>query len=163
MSSLQQFEAYISAQKNVAIQFVAIGVGLILLALLLHYFGKSSLSNGLKTGSLICGFFILVGGIAYNITENKLCQTQTILYQKSKVEFQEVETERMQKVVKGYPIYQIVGVGFIILSLMVILFVKQPFWNGVAFAVIIYWVGFLLVEAYSHQSIKVYFDFLKSQ
>ena len=69
----------------------------------------------------------------------------------------------MQKVVKDYPIYQAVGAGLIVWALLVILFVKKPFWHGVAFAVIIYSVGFLLVEAYSHQSIKTYFDLLKRQ
>ena len=163
MELLTHFEAYINAQKNVAVQFIIIGVGLIVMALFLQFFGKSSLSSGLKMGALICGLFILIGGFAYNNTENKLRKTQTSLYQKSEKNFQQVEKERMQKVVKDYPIYQAAGAGLIVLALLVILFVKKPFWDGVAFAVVIYSVGFLLVEAYSQQSIRTYFEFLKTQ
>ena len=163
MELLTHFDTYINAQKNVAIQFIVIGVGLIVMALCLQIFGKSNLSNGLKAGALICGLFIIIGGFAYNNTENKLRKTQISLYQKSEKDFQQVEKERMQKVVKDYPIYQAVGASLIVLALLVILFVKKPFWQGVAFAVIIYSVGFLLVEAHSHQSIKTYFDLLKRQ
>ena len=160
MDALQEFETYIAAQKNVAIQFIIIGVGLLLLSILLQFLGKGSLSNGLKIGALVCGLLIFIGGIAYHNTETKLLKTQTSLYQKSKIEFQQVETKRMQKVLKDYPIYQIVFGGFIILSLLVVFFVKNPFWHGVAFAVIIYNVAVLIVEAYSHQSIVQYYKSL---
>ena len=52
MEILQQFENYIAAQKNVAIQFIIIGVALLLLSALLYFFGKGSISNGLKIGAI---------------------------------------------------------------------------------------------------------------
>lgn len=157
---MEEFETYIEAQKMVAYQFVITGIGLLVLAAICHFFGDSSLSKGLKTGALFCGLFILIGGIAYLNTEKKLLQTQTSLYQKNKIEFQQVETERMQNVIKAYPMYQYVGGTFIILSLLVVFFIKNPFWHGVAFAVLIYSVVFMLIEAYSHLSIKSYFTYL---
>jgi len=160
---LQQLESYILAQKNVALQFIMIGIALLIFSTLLHIMGKGSLSNGLRIGSLICGLFILIGGIAYKNTENKLLQTQTVLYQKSKVEFKQVETERMQKVMKDYPIYQIVFGSFIVLSLLVIWLVKNPYWHGIAFSVILLFTAVMIVEAFSQQSIKLYFEFLNEQ
>lgn len=160
MEALQQLEIYITAQKNVAIQFIIIGVVLIVLAVLLYLFGKETLSNGLKIGALICGCFILIGGIAYLNTENKLLKTQTELYQKSPTEFQQIETERMQKVTKDYLVYQIAFGSLIVLSLLVVWFVKNQYWHGIAFSVMLLFVAVMIVEAYSHSSIKAYFEFL---
>ena len=160
MEVLQQLETYITAQKNVAFQFIMLGAFLIILALLLQFLGKSNLSSGLKIGALICGLFILVGGIAYNSTENKLLQTQTSLYQKSKVEFQQVEIQRMAKVKKDYPIYQMVFGGLIILSLLVVWFAKNPFWHGIAFSAMILFIVIMIIEAYSQRSINLYYQSL---
>ena len=160
MEVLQQLETYITAQKNVAFQFIMLGAFLIILELLLQFLGKSNLSSGLKIGALICGLFILVGGIAYNSTENKLLQTQTSLYQKSKVEFQQVEIQRMAKVKKDYPIYQMVFGGLIILSLLVVWFAKNPFWHGIAFSAMILFIVIMIIEAYSQRSINLYYQSL---
>ena len=156
MDGLQQFEIYIEAQKNVAIQFILIGVVLIVTALLLHLWGKGELSAGLRIGALVCGCLILVGGIVYRNTEANLLKSTTD--QKSPAEFKQQETERMEKVVRDYPVYQFVFGGFIILSLLIVCFVKAPFWHGVAFSVISLFVLVMIAEAYSHQSIKTYFE-----
>ncbi len=162
MNALQQLEIYIAAQKNVAFQFIIIGVVLILLAATFYFLGKGSLSNGLKIGTLVCSLFILIGGIAYNSAEEKLMQSGTLLYQENPAQFQQQEIDRMQQVMKDYPIYQIAFGGFIVLSLLVVWFVKNPYWHGVAFSVMLLFVAVMIVEAYSHQSIKTYFEFLTS-
>ena len=125
MEALQQLELYISAQKNVAIQFIIIGAGLLILSAVLHFAGKSDLSNGFKIGALVCGVLILAGGIAYRNTEDKLLKSQTS-HQNSEAEFQQAETERMKQVVKDYPIYQLAFCAFIIVSLLVIWLVRNP-------------------------------------
>lgn len=156
MSELNHLENYINAQKDVAIHFILIGIGLLLIALLSHFFSNSSLGNGLKIGSIVCGIFILLGGIGYQNTETKLLKNQSELLVKDKVEFHRVESERMAKVMKDYPIYQIGFGAFIILSLLIVLLVKNPFWNGVAFAIIILFVLVMISEAFSYQSINEY-------
>ena len=163
MSELNHLETYINAQKDVAIHFVLIGIGLLLIALLSHFFSSSSLGNGLKIGAIVCGIFILLGGIGYRNTETKLLKNQSELLEKDKVEFHRVESERMTKVVKDYPIYQI-GFGvFIILSLLIVLLVKNPFWNGVAFAIIILFVLVMISEAFSYKSINEYNEYLTNR
>lgn len=156
MSELNHLETYINAQKDVATHFVLIGIGLLLIALLCHFFSNSSLGNGLKIGGIICGIFILLGGIGYRNTETKLLKTQSGLLAKDKVEFHRVESERMAKVVKDYPIYQIGFGAFIIVSLFIVWFIKIPFWNGIAFAVIILFVLVMISEAFSYKSINEY-------
>ncbi|MBV6652887.1 MAG: hypothetical protein KI786_03975 [Mameliella sp.] len=160
MEALQQLEIYIAAQKNVAFQFILIGVLLFILAAVFHFLGKGDLSAGLRTGSIVCGCFILIGGIAYQNTEHKLLETQKALYHESAEQFQQQEAARMEKVVKDYPVYQMVFGGFIMLSLLVVLFVSKPYWHGIAFSVIILFVLVMISEAFSHQSIKSYFEFL---
>lgn len=161
MKILQQLEIYINAQKNVAIQFIIIGVGLLLLFALLHFFSESAWLHGLKIGALICGCFILVGGVAYYNTENKLLKSSIQLYQNNTTDFQKTELERMQKVIRDYPIYQIIFSSLIVLSLLGIWLLPNPFWQGVACATVLLFVAVILVEAYSYQSIKAYVEFLK--
>lgn len=155
---LSSFEVYITAQKNVAYQFMFLGAALITLALLFHFFGKGELSQGLRTGALICGGLILVGGLGYLNTENKLFESQKALYQEDSEKFISVETTRMAKVLKDYPAYQYVTGSIIILSVLILWFGHKAFWHGIAFSVIIFSVAFLMVEAFSHQSIKTYYE-----
>ena len=162
MEVFQQFETYIAAQKNVAIQFIVVGVVLVLLSGLLHFLGKAELSNGLKIGALICGSFILIGGIAYYNTEDKLLKSQALVHQEDALKFEQVELERMEKVAKDYPVYQIVFGSFIILSILIVWFVKNPYWHGVAFSVIMLFAAVMMVEAYSQRSIQAYLDLLRS-
>lgn len=160
MDLLQHLETYITAQKGVGMHFVLIGIGLLIIASLSHFFGESPLANGLKIGALICGLLILIGGIGYRITEDRLLGKQTELFHNDMAEFQQVETERMVKVVKEYPVYQMVFGSFIILALLVVWFVKNPFWHGVAFAVIILCTCVMISEAFSQLSIRAYHDIL---
>lgn len=160
MDTFSQFEIYISAQKNVAIQFMLIGSVLLLAATCFHFFGKGELSVGLRNGALICGIFILIGGIAYQNTENKLLVTSKSLFEENPQEFKKQEKQRMQKVIRDYPVYQFVFGGLIILSLLIVWFIDSSFWHGVAFSVILLAIGVMVVEAYSHQSIKTYTEYL---
>ncbi len=160
MEIIQEFQAYIASQKAVGTQFILIGIGLLVIAILFHFSGSSQLSSGLKIGAAICGLLIISGGVGYRTTETKLLRSQTALYQKNQSEFKKVETERMQKVVKDYPIYQIIFGSFIILSLLIVWVVKKPFWHGVAFSVMILFIAVIIVEGYSHKSIKSYFEYL---
>ena len=114
MELLEHFEAYISAQKGVGTQFVLIGLLLLGVAIWAHVGGSSPLTSGLKTGALVCGVLILAGGFGYRSTEANLLKTQTELFNTDQSQFREVETERMAKVKKDYPVYQMVFGGFIV-------------------------------------------------
>ena len=160
MKELSYFEADIKAQKGVGNEFIAIGIVLLVVAIICHFYGESSLTNGLKIGGIVCGLLILAGGIAYKNTEIKLLTTQTELFETNPSEFKTIETERMSKVVKDYPIYQVVFAAFIVLGILVVLLVKNPFWHGIAFAVMLLFVGVMISEAFSHRSIKTYNQYL---
>lgn len=160
MELLAHFETYINAQKSVGNQFILIGGLLLIVAAWSHFSDVSTLTSGLKAGSLICGLLILIGGFGYRSTETTLLKKQTELFHQNQIEFKQVETERMAKVKKDYPIYQIVFGGFIILSVLMIWFVKNTYWHGVAFAILILMVGVMIVEAFSQRSINQYYESL---
>lgn len=160
MELLAHLETYINAQKSVGTQFILIGVLLLAMAVWPHFSDVNPLTSGLKTGSLICGLLILIGGFGYRYTETTLLKKQTELFQRNQTEFMQVETERMAKVKKDYPVYQIVFGGFIILSLLLIWFVKNTYWHGIAFAILILMVGVMIVEAFSQRSINLYYESL---
>jgi len=160
MDLLSQFEIYINAQKGVGSQFILLGAALLVIAIWAHFSGGSVLANGIKTGALICGLLIIAGGFGYRSTEAGLLKKQSEVYEKSQVEFTKIETERMAKVNKDYTVYQIVFGAFIIVSLLIIFLLKNPYWHGIAFAVILLMIGVMIVEAFSHQSIKEYYQFL---
>ncbi len=160
MTLLTHLETYIAAQKNVGTQFIIIGVLLPIVAAWAHFSASSPLNSGLKTGALIGGLLILAGGFGYRYTETTLLKNQTTLFQKDQAEFRQVEAERMAKVKKDYPVYQMVFSAFIVVALLVILLVKDTYWHGVSFAVLILMVGVLIIEAYSQRSINMYYEYL---
>ncbi len=159
---LTYFETYITAQKAVGLHFILLGVGLLVVAIIAQIMGSTTLANGLKTGALVCGLMMIISGIGYRMTETKLLEKQTQLFQKEAANFQQVEIERMAKVIKDYPIYQMVSIALIIAALLLIYFTKNPYWQGIAYAVIIMFVGFMMIEAFSQYSIKAYFQALKN-
>ena len=159
---LNYFETYITAQKAVGLHFILLGVGLLVIAIIAHIMGSTTLATGLKTGALICGLMMIASGIGYRMTETKLLAKQTQLFEKDAANFQQIETERMAKVIKDYPMYQIVLIALIISALLIIWFTKNPYWHGISYAAIIMFVGFMMIEAFSQYSIKAYFQALKN-
>ncbi len=160
MELLANLEIYINAQKNVGTQFILIGILLLIVAIWSHFSDISPIASGLKTGTLICGLLILAGGFGYRYTETSLLKKQTELFHQNQTEFKQVETDRMTKVKKDYFVYQIVFGGFIVLSVLLIFFVKNTYWHGIAFAVLILMVGVMIVEAFSQRSINQYYESL---
>ncbi len=158
---LSYLETYITAQKAVGLHFILLGIGLLVVAIVSQIMGSTALANGIKTGALVCGLMMIVSGIGYRMTETKLLENQTQLFQKDAANFQQVETERMAKVIKDYPLYQMVSIALIIAALVLIFFTKNPYWQGIAYAVIMMFVGFMMIEDFSHYSIKAYFQALK--
>jgi len=155
---LNQLEIYITAQKTIANYFMLLGVLLIILAVLFYFVGTNSLFNGLKIGFLILGFISIVSGYAYRITEEKLLKKQIVLYHNYSSQFHRIERIRMEKVVKNFPVYQMVSIGIIIISLIVIFFDKNNFLHGILFSVIIYFLGNMIIEKVSKPYIDKYYE-----
>lgn len=154
-------EAYTKAQKTVGNQFMIIGVVLLLLALLAHFvMTQTTFMNGFKIGSLICGLIILAGGLGYYKFSDTTHQKAIILKESSEAEFLITEENRMQKVAKDYPIYQAVFATFIIIGLVLIFLIKSSFWSGVGISIVILFIGVMVSEYFSKESIDEYLKFL---
>ena len=67
----------------------------------------------------------------------------------------------MEKVEKGFPIYQMVFGALIAIPLILILFVNKPLLNGISFSIMILFLFQMIIEAYSHKSILEYAKYLK--
>ncbi len=159
---LEQLVIYISAQKTIANYMLALGLIMVFGAVLIHFTPTHSLLNGLKIGLLVFGLFSLIGGYSYKLTEDKLLKSQTVIYQANTDEFDQMEKERMQKVVKNFPVIQLVFVVLIVASLVVNLILDKPFVNGILFALVIFLVGNMIIESISKQSIDTYFEQLST-
>ena len=162
MKTLNQFQIYIDAQKGVGVQFMLVGAGLMIVSLLAHLLGGSVIVNGIKIGALAAGLFISISGYAYRNTEIKLLNFQTQLFHKDHIAFHLTETKRMEKVLKDYPIYQIVFGAIIAVALTIIRSTSYSFWCGIAFSLILLSIGIMIVEALSHHSIKQYYTYLSN-
>jgi len=162
MKTLSQFQIYIDAQKWVGVQFMLLGAGLVIISGLALFLGNSELANGLKVGAIISGLFISISGYAYRNTEIKLLNSQTRFFNKDHVASRLTETKRMEKVLKDYPIYQIVFGAFIVIALIIILSANYSFWCGIALSIILLSTGVIIVEAHSHHSIKHYYTYLSN-
>lgn len=162
MNILNSLEAYAHAQKWVGINFIILGSILLVLSGIFAFFvAKSPMAAGMKWGALAAGLFIIVGGISYLNFNKKTYNEGEALYQKNIAEFVQYEHERMEKVEKGFIIYQLVFAAFVLASLVMILFVKAPVLKGVACAVALLFIGQLIIEGFSHQSISKYTNELR--
>lgn len=162
MKIIEAFEAYIAAQKALSNQFLILCGVLILIAIITHFaFPTTTMTIWLKRSLVVCGLFIALGGFSYGNFNNKVSDSGHAHYHQNSVEFAQAEQVRMEKVVKQFPYYQITFALFIVASLLVVLFVPSPQAKGVAFAVILLFVGCMIVEQVSHTSIVEYADSLK--
>lgn len=160
---IEALENYTAAQKTVGTRFIFIGIILLIIAIVI-WFGveKTNFYDGLKTGSFICGIIILLGGAAYYNFSQTTHKKIVDIHSESKTEYLTTEKLRMTKVAKDYPIYQLVFSGFIVASLVIIFLLNQAFWSGVACAVILQFIGVLIVEYISKTSIDSYNAFLST-
>ncbi|WP_044211972.1 hypothetical protein [Flammeovirga sp. OC4] len=164
MNILQSLEAYTSAQKWVGINFIILGTLLLLLAGIITFFvTKTPLASGMKWGALVTGLLIIFGGFGYGNFNNKILKEGEIAIQKSSNEFIQSEYERMEKVDKGFLTYQLTFAAFAIAAIIVILFIHSPFLKGIAFSVAILFIGLLIIEGFSHPSIKAYAAELRNE
>lgn len=154
---IEQFELYINAQKAIANYMLGLGVIMIIFFILLHFGNPNSLCHGLKIGCVIFGLFSAVSGYIYKLTEEKLLEEQTNLFNKSASEFNNIEKERMQKVVKNFPRIQMVFITIIIISLLFIFLVKNNFVIGLLASLVILLLGNIVIEHVSKISIDTYF------
>lgn len=155
---IEPFEIYINAQKSIANYMLAFGLILLLTAFLIHFSTSIPLFLGLKIGLLLFGLFSSVGGYGYKKTEEKLQKSQTFLYQENPVEFKQKEKERMAKVVKNFPLIQMIFVVIIVVSLITNLFINKAFVNGLLFSLVIFLVGNMIIESVSKKSIDSYYE-----
>lgn len=157
---IEQLEIYINAQKTIANYMLAFGLIMLLLAVLIHFSDSNTLFYGLKIGLVILGLFSSIGGYGYKITEEKLLKSQTLLYQENPDEFNQKEKERMAKVVKNFPLTQMIFVAIIVVSLITNLFLNKAFVNGILFSLVIFLVGNMIIESVSKKSIDIYYEIL---
>ena len=154
----EHLETYINAQKTIANYIMGAGIVYIVLAIMLQFIESTTIFNGLKIGLLVVGLIALASGYGYLITEKKLLQKQTELIQQNPTQFLNKEKERMTKVIRNFPIYQLVFIVIIIISLLIIFFVKNGFLQGIMFSVILYLIGNLIIEQISKTSILTYYE-----
>ena len=157
MNILQSLGTYASAQKWVAINFIILGSVLLILAGIFAIFiAKSPMASGMKWGSLATGILIIIGGFSYFNFNEKTKQESTAIYQKDAREFLKYEHERMEKVDKGFITYQLSFAIFVLVAIAIIVFSHSSLAKGIGMAVAILFLGLLVVEGFSHQSITKY-------
>ncbi len=161
---LNSLALYINAQKWVAINFIILGIILLVFAFIcMIMLPKSALINGLKWACVGSSAFIMLGGFVYGNFNNNLNIKAQALYEKSIEQFVATEHERMEIVEKGFIKYQISFAAILMLSILVVLFIKPELFKGIAFAFAFLMLGVMLIEAYSHKSISDYAKVLREE
>lgn len=161
MEIIKHFEIYIAAQKATGMQFVFFGITLLVAATILQFNNLNPISQGLKSGFFVISVILLVSGVGFNINQNKLLETKSKTYQLNPSDFKKQELDRMQQVNQSVPkIILGLCITLLIIILAFILFINQPFWKGVSFSVLIYFLGLLILESISFLSVKNYLESL---
>ena len=133
---------------------------MIIAAVLLHIYGGSQLATGIRNGTFIIGTILFIMGIGLRISQENILQEKAALFEKDPIEFKKTEIVRMTKVKNNYPKGQIVMVVLAILSMVAFLVIKSPVWQGVSLSVTIFFVGNIIIEAFSNLAITVYYEHL---
>ncbi|MEM6344120.1 MAG: hypothetical protein AAF927_09580 [Bacteroidota bacterium] len=157
---LNQLEIYINAQKGVGFNAFVFSAGMIVSAVLLHLNGTSQLAQGLRNGTFVIGIVLIAMGIGLRISQENIKKERQALYQQDEVEFKKVEIERMTKVKNNYPKAQAIMAGLVVISLITFLLVKSPLWQGISLSFTVFFVGNIIMEAFSYLSIISYFQSL---
>lgn len=158
MDLINHLEIYINAQKGVGFNAIVFGSGMIIAAVLLHVYGGSQLATGIRNGAFTIGILLFIMGIALRISQENILKEKKELYKNDKVEFKQAEIERMTKVKNNYPKGQIFMVVMVVVSLVVFLLVKSPIWQGVSLTLTIFFIGNVIIEAFSGLAIVAYYE-----
>ena len=157
MHLLQSIEDYTKAQRGVGLNFMILGLILIMMSIFVTLVvTKSPLATGLKWGTVVTGFLIIIGGFSYRIYSENMKNRAIEVYKESPVKFLNSEHKRMQTAVKAYNYYQLGFALFIVAALIVILFSGSQVAKGASFAVALLHIGVMIVEGFSHYSILKY-------
>jgi hypothetical protein len=160
MDLLKQLEIYINAQKGVGLNAIIFGSGLLITAVLFYFYGYSSISNGIRFACVAIGILLLTMGFGLRITQENILKEKAALFEKDPIEFKKIEIERMTKVKNNYPKGQTVMVLLAISAMIAFLFIKSPFWQGVSLIVTVFFVGNIIIEAFSNLAITAYYEHL---
>ena len=160
MELIDHLETYINAQKGVGFNAFVFSAGMIMAAILLHIYGTSQLAIGLRNGTFIIGILLIIMGVGLRISQENILKEKRALYQQDQVQFKQEEIKRMTKVKGNYPTGQAVMVGLVAISLIAFLMIKSSFWQGVSLSFAVFFVGNVILEAFSYLSIVSYFQSL---
>ena len=162
MDLLTHLEVYIHAQKGVGFNAFVFSAGMITAALLLHFFGASQLALGLRNGTFIIGILLILMGVGLRFSQEKILREKKVLFQTDQVEFKHSEMARMTKVKNNYPRGQMILSGLVVLSLLCFLLIKSQVWQGVSLSFTIFFVGNVIIEAFSYLAILAYYNQLST-
>lgn len=160
MDLLENLQTYIAAQKQVGFNAFVFSAGMIISSVLLHLYGTSPLANGLRNGTFIIGVILIAMGVGLRISQEHIWREKKALFEQDKVEFKQVEKERMTKVKNNYPKGQAIMAGLIAISLIAFLLIKSPVGQGISLSFTVFFVGNIIIEAFSYLSIVSYFQTL---
>ena len=162
MELINHLEIYINAQKGVGFNAFVFSSGMIIVAILLHIYGASQLATGLRNGTFIIGIILVLMGVSLRISQERILEEKKVLYQKDTLEFKQTEIERMTKVKSNYPKGQTIMASLVALSLVAFLLIKNQVWQGISLSLTIFFIGNIIIEAFSYLSIIAYFQELTS-
>ena len=161
MEIIHHFNSYIAAQKATGMHVAIFGSILLVASILLHFSQLNPITQGLRNSFFVLSILLLLSSAGFIMSQQKLMTSKTEVYQTNPQEFKQQEIERMEKVNKSVPTIVLgLSIAILLLVLALIFFIKEPFWRGITFGVIIYFLGLTITESISHLSVKRYLEIL---
>jgi hypothetical protein len=162
MNLYQSFENAMKAEKNVGTGFILLGILLLTIgAFTFTITTENRVVSGVKWSSLTIGILIGIAGLLYqnqtNANRKKLIET----YQTDKIAFEKLETERANKLNKGYSQYRILWLALILISAGLIWFFNYNLLGGIGYILLLFTSLTVLIEAYSEIQTNKYISILK--
>lgn len=163
MNIIESLELYTASQKILAYRFLAIGIVLALCFLIITLMNSldGPLWSGLKVGSLVCAILIIAFSLVYinfsNKTHNDLLERHSA-DQGAMLVF---EVERMEKIVREFPIYKVFFSAMVLIGLGLMVF-ASPYWQGVGFAIFAMHGTMIYFELHSKVAIDRHYELLST-
>lgn len=132
------------------------GLGIIIVSLIFWKLGVSPFARALFVPLLVVGLFYGLVGVGVVLNNRHRIQSYTQSYGANPAEFKKSETERIQRLVKSYPVTKFIVSVIIVIGLILNIILGGATGRSIALAVILFGFSFLIMDYFSEERAGIY-------
>lgn len=152
---------YFKAEKSESLLFMAIGLLAIIISLILIFKFKDNIYKGIAIPLIIIGIIqLIVGGTVYFRTDAQVREL-TQVYQENKAALKDLETPRMETVMKSFNTYKIIEAVIIVVGIILLFGIKdKSLWLGIGIGMVTQGALMIILDIFAELRALNYIEWL---